>query len=165
MLKILHHGESPVAGERGGGRRPKRTSQQQRFLPETKKRTKYKMIFGSGLGKVNGSGGDADDDGYPEKKKKKKKEKKNEQKDDDGGNSGGFLYSTQGPAAAAVRTIVIPRANKTLLRNLSLALAELRAGNEGEREECVQLAREAKKHGILPPFLLSEEEMKWSSSR
>ena len=88
----------------------------------------------------------------------------------------GFLFSTQGPSpktknqkpkteskSSSSRTIVIPRADRTLLRNLSLALSELRAGNEGERETCVQLSREAKRRGILPPHLMTREEMMWST--
>ena len=98
-----------------------------------------------------------------------------------GGGRGGFLFSTEGPpgssknptrsrsrsesvkSGSSTRTIVIPRANRELLRELTLSLSELRAGNEGEREMCVQLSREARRRGILPRHLLSKEEMLWSS--
>ena len=73
--------------------------------------------------------------------------------------NGGFLYSTEGP----VKVMIVPRNNRILLRDLSLALSELRAGNEGERETCVQLSQEAKRRGILPPHLLIKDELVWST--
>ena len=67
----------------------------------------------------------------------------------------GFLFTTSPPP------IVIPSNPKRLIRCLIQALAELRAGNEAMRNVVVQFAQEAKAKNILPPKLLTEEEMTW----
>ena len=75
-----------------------------------------------------------------------------------------ILRDTSGTGlTTATRTIVILLTNRGLLRELTLSLSELRAGNEGERETSIQLSREARRRGILPRHLLSKEEMLWSS--
>ena len=164
ILKILDDGNLSTAAAgpgRAGGRRQNSISNSSSSLKlrqrlVNKNRPKFKLLIsGKGLSKIR-----------VEKRKNGKK--------------GGFLFSTEGPKRrrsntsttttttgtgfeTATRTIVIPRTNRGLLRELTLSLSELRAGNEGERETCIQLSREARRRGILPRHLLSQEEMLWSS--
>ena len=145
----------PGHHQREGRSRAKKTASASRLRVRAVdvKREKFKIISGSGLGSNS-----------TDSSKKNKKKKKNKVKTRVGTGKAtrrGYLFSTEGPS----KTIVIPRADRALLRNLSLALSEMRAGNEGERESCVQLSREARKRGILPPHLMTKEEMLWSSQR
>jgi hypothetical protein len=74
----------------------------------------------------------------------------------------GFLYSVRPPPFMFhPSTVVVPTDNKGLLRELLQALAELRAGNTLMQNIVVPLAREAKHKNILPPNLLTPNEMNW----
>ena len=74
----------------------------------------------------------------------------------------GFLYSVRPPPFMFhPSTVVVPSDNKGLLRELLQALAELRAGNNSMQNIVVPLAREAKRKNILPPNLLTPNEMNW----
>ena len=72
----------------------------------------------------------------------------------------GFLFSTQ-PPPFHPSTVVIPSDKKGLLRALTKAVAELRAGNTSMQNIVVPLAQEAKRKKILPRKLLSPDEMTW----
>ena len=69
----------------------------------------------------------------------------------------GFLFTTHPPAYP----LLIPSDNAGLLRQLYLAAAELRAGNNSMRNVLVPLAQEAKRKGILPENLLTADEETW----
>ena len=80
----------------------------------------------------------------------------------------GFLFSVKPPPFATGRhtffnpsTVVIPSDNKGLMRELTKALAELRAGNTSMRNLVVPLAQEARRKRILPDYLLSPDEETW----
>ena len=72
----------------------------------------------------------------------------------------GFLFSTR-PPLFHPSTVVLPSDKKGLLRELLLAVAELRAGNTSMQNLVVPLAKEAKRKGILPRNLLTADEMTW----
>ena len=76
--------------------------------------------------------------------------------------SGTFLFTARPPPQLIhPSTVVIPSDNKGLLRALLQAVAELRAGNTSMQNIVVPLAQEAKRKKILPPNLLSPDEMTW----
>ena len=81
--------------------------------------------------------------------------------------SGAFLFTARPPPFRErtdlihPSTVVIPSDNKGLLRALLQAVAELRAGNTSMQNIVVPLALEEKMKKILPPNLLSPDEMTW----
>ena len=72
----------------------------------------------------------------------------------------GFLFSTR-PPLFHPSTVVLPSDKKGLLRELLLAVAELRAGNTSMQNLVVLLAKKAKRKRILPRNLLTADEMTW----
>ena len=177
ILKILDDGNLSTAAAPGPGGRQQNSSSSSLNLRQrlvNKNRPKFKLLIsGKGLSKIGGGRGDGSSGKQQQQQQQQRVEKRRN------GKKGGFLFSTEGPRrrrsdttstttgtgfeTATTRTIVIPRTNRGLLRELTLSLSELRAGNEGERETCIQLSREARRRGILPRHLLSQEEMLWSS--
>ena len=75
------------------------------------------------------------------------------------GKGNGFLFTTTKPPRAS--TVFIPSNRKRLIRSLIQSLAELRAGNEAMRNTVIELAQAAKAKNILPPNLLTKEELTW----
>jgi hypothetical protein len=176
ILKILGDGNLSTAAAAAaaaspgpGAGRSSSLNLRQRLV--NRNRPKFKLLIsGRGLSKIGGGGGS----GKHQQQQRVERRRRN-------GKKGVFLFSTEGPrrrrsnstttttgagfetATSTTRTIVIPRTNRGLLRELTLSLSELRAGNEGERETSIQLSREARRRGILPRHLLSKEEMLWSS--
>ena len=73
----------------------------------------------------------------------------------------GFLFTTKPPALIHPDTVVIPSDRDGLLKSLFLALSEFRAGNTSMRNIVVPLAAEAKRKGILPMNLLTNDEKTW----
>ena len=73
----------------------------------------------------------------------------------------GFLFTSKPPTLIHPDTVVIPSDRKGLLKSLFLALSEFRAGNTGMRNIVVPLAAEAKRKGILPMNLLTNDEKTW----
>ena len=80
----------------------------------------------------------------------------------------GFLFSVRPPPPFKKKkklfhpsTVVIPSDKKGLLRALLQAVTELRAGNTSMQNMVVPLAQEFKRKKILPPKLLSPDEMTW----
>ena len=76
---------------------------------------------------------------------------------------GCFLYTTSPPPKSFVHpnTVVIPSDRVGLKKALFLALSEFRAGNTAMRNVVVPLAAEAKRKGILPEHLLTNDERTW----
>ena len=73
----------------------------------------------------------------------------------------GFLFTSKPPMLIHPDTVVIPSDRKGLLKSLFLALSEFRAGNTSMRNIVVPLAAEAKRKGILPTNLLTNDEKTW----
>ena len=74
----------------------------------------------------------------------------------------GFLFSVRPPPFLFhPSTVVIPSDKEGLLRELLQAVAELRAGNTSMQNIVVPLAHEAKRRRILPPGLLTPDELTW----
>lgn len=78
----------------------------------------------------------------------------------------GFLFTSTEPdflrkTLVNPNVIVVPSDKKGLLRELVKSVAELRSGNTSMQNIVVPLAQEAKRLRILPPGLLSPEEMTW----
>ena len=75
--------------------------------------------------------------------------------------SGCFMYTTSPPKVVHPDTVVIPSDRAGLKKALYLALSEFRAGNTAMRNVVVPLAAEARRKGILPENLLSNDEKTW----
>ena len=73
----------------------------------------------------------------------------------------GFLFTTRPPTVIHPDTVVVPSDPAGLMEAIALALAEFRAGNTSMRNVVVPLAAEAKRMGILPKNLLSNDEKTW----
>ena len=74
----------------------------------------------------------------------------------------GFLFTSTKPEFLIhPSVVVIPSDKKGLLRELIKSVAEMRSGNTSMQNIIVPLAQEAKRLKILPPGLLTPEEMTW----
>ena len=79
----------------------------------------------------------------------------------------GFLFTDIQPEFLRKKTmihpsvVVVPSDKKGLLRALIQGVAEMRSGNTSMQNIVVPLAQEAKRLKILPPGLLTPEEMTW----
>ena len=74
----------------------------------------------------------------------------------------GFLFTSTKPEFLIhPSVVVIPSDKKGLLRTLIKSVAEMRSGNTSMQNIVVPLAQEAKRLKILPPGLLTPEEMTW----
>lgn len=73
----------------------------------------------------------------------------------------GFMFTTHPPTFIHPDTVVIPSDPAGLMKDLYLSLAEFRAGNTSMRNIVVPLAAEAKRMGILPNNLLTNDEKTW----
>ena len=73
----------------------------------------------------------------------------------------GFMFTTRPPTFIHPDTVVIPSDPAGLMKDLYLSLAEFRAGNTSMRNIVVPLAAEAKRMGILPNTLLTNDEKTW----
>ena len=71
------------------------------------------------------------------------------------------MYTTSPPKVVHPDTVVVPSDRAGLKKALFLALSEFRAGNTAMRNVVVPLAAEAKRKGILPEHLLTNDEKTW----